>query len=183
MSNACLLLAEGFEEIEAITVLDVLRRANIDIAAVGVDSESVLGAHGIKVQTDLTMPQAVDRNWDVVILPGGLPGAQKLTQSKEVQKLIKKQHQQSKNIAAICAAPMALAKAGVLTGKQATCYPGFESYLKEGNATFHKQDVVVDGTITTSRGPGTALAFALELVAQLKGKNIADELAKATLST
>ncbi len=179
MSKICVLLANGFEEIEAVTILDVLRRAGEDAQMVGVDSQDVLGSHNIRLHTDLGIQAAKDQRWDLIVLPGGMPGAATLRDHPDVQMLLKQQHQQGGRLAAICAAPMALAKAGLLQGKRATCFPGFEDKLM--GAKFEERDVVEDGLITTSRGPATAIAFALSLVEQLQGATSVAKLRRQLL--
>ncbi len=179
MPSVCLLLAEGFEEIEAITVLDVLRRADIAIKAVGVDSKTVRGSHHIVIESDMTLTQAEAQPWDLIILPGGMPGSTHLRDDARVQALIKAQFAHGKKLAAICAAPIALAQAGILDGKRVTSFPSFCDQL--GRVTYLEDPVVVDGQLTTSRGPATALAFALELVTQLKGPDTTRILRQAML--
>ena len=170
-----IILAEGFEEIEAVTPIDVLRRAGLDVVVAGLDSQTVSGAHGIKFQTDV-MLKDVQGLPDAIILPGGLPGAQNFSDSKQVSELIKKMNSQKKIIGAICAAPpLALAPTGILNGKKATCYPGFEKQFPSA-VTFSNERVVVDGNVITSRGPGSALEFALALVEKLAGQDQAKTL-------
>ena len=184
MPKVCVLLAQGFEEIEATTLIDVLRRAGIEVAALGVGGTGaggldVKGSHGIVLRADRSLAAGAGESWDMVVLPGGMPGATNLRDSPAVRSLIRKQHQEGKKIGAICAAPIALGAAGVLAGKKATSYPGFEKELE--GATVLTDRVVCDGNIVTSRGPGTAFAFALEIVAQLKGKEVADGLRSGML--
>jgi len=179
MSNACVLLANGFEEIEAVTVIDVLRRAEIDVTVLGVEGVEVDGAHGIKIEADATLADRGEAAWDLVVLPGGMPGAATLRDDAAVQALVKKQVAAGGKVAAICAAPMALGKAGVLAGKRATSYPGFEKHLT--GADLQTAPVVRDGDIVTSRGPGTAMAFAFELVTLLEGADKAVALKKQML--
>lgn len=174
MPKVCVVLADGFEEIEAITIIDVLRRAEIDVITLGVDDRDVTGAHGIPVFADRILDEASGDDWDMVILPGGLPGAHTLRDHSGVQALIRKQHERSRPLAAICAAPIALGKAGVLRGRKATSYPGFETELT--GADYQDDRVVIDGDIITSRGPGTALEFSLALAAHLKDRATADRL-------
>lgn len=183
MPNACVLLANGFEEIEAVTIIDVLRRAEISVAvlAVGTSELRVEGSHAIVVEADRPLREALNDAWDVVILPGGLPGAHNLRDDPEVQTLVKAQHQSGKRVAAICAAPIALGAAGILAGKRATSYPGFEDELT--GATCVTDRVVCDGNVVTSRGPGTALPFALEIVSQLRGDDLASTLRNQMLVT
>jgi 4-methyl-5(b-hydroxyethyl)-thiazole monophosphate biosynthesis len=163
------LLAAGFEEIEAITVIDVLRRAEVEVVVIAVEAVgpdlSVRGSRGVQVVADAPLDAATGGTWDAVILPGGLPGARTLRDHLGAQALIRAQHQAGRALAAICAAPIALGKAGVLQGRKATCYPGVERELT--GAQLQTEAVVKDGHLTTSRGPGTAMAFALSLVADL----------------
>jgi 4-methyl-5(b-hydroxyethyl)-thiazole monophosphate biosynthesis len=179
MPNACVLLAPGFEEIEAITVIDVLRRAAIDTRMVGTVASRVEGSHGIAVEADLTLEQAATQSWDLVVLPGGLPGSTNLRDDERVQALVRAQHDRGGRIAAICAAPIALSAAGVLTDRQATSYPAFANQI--ACAGYREDPVVVDGPVVTSRGVGTALRFALALVRELSGVERARSLASAML--
>ncbi len=179
MAKVCVLLANGFEEIEAITIIDVLRRAGIEVAAVGLSPGAVKGSHGVQVEADRDLAAAAGETWDMVILPGGLPGATNLRDDPRVQELLRRQASQGKKIGAICAAPIALGKAGLLKGKKATCYPGFQDQL--AGASFQETGVVRDGNIITSRGPGTAMEFALQIAGDLAGKAKADELRKGML--
>jgi 4-methyl-5(b-hydroxyethyl)-thiazole monophosphate biosynthesis len=180
MSRVCVLLAPGFEEIEAVTIIDVLRRAEIEVITLSVeDGLEVKGSHGILVRADSTLADGAREAWDMVILPGGMPGSTHLRDHAGVQELIRKQHQRGGMLAAICAAPIVLGAAGVLVGKKVTSYPGFEKELT--GATPTTDSVVKDGNIVTSRGPGTALYFALEIVAELGGRPLADKLRWAML--
>jgi 4-methyl-5(b-hydroxyethyl)-thiazole monophosphate biosynthesis len=181
MSRVCVLLANGFEEIEAVTVIDVLRRAEVEVTTVGVDGADVEGSHGIRIRADRELDAAIEDDWDLVVLPGGMPmpGAATLRDDPRVQALIRSQHDKHGKIAAICAAPIALGRAGILGGRNATSYPGFEDQLPGAN--YLTERVVRDGTITTSRGPGTALEFALRLVADLEGADKASALAERML--
>jgi 4-methyl-5(b-hydroxyethyl)-thiazole monophosphate biosynthesis len=175
------LLAEGFEEIEAVTPIDVLRRAGVDVVVAGVTGRIVSGAHGLKFETDLELRDFHGAP-DLVVLPGGMPGAKNLGESREVQELVKRMHREKRWIGAICAAPaLALAPAGILEGRKATCYPGFEKEFKKGT-TFSQDRVVVDGNVVTSRGPGSALEFSLELARRLVGDAVADELQQGMLA-
>ncbi len=178
MPSAAVLLAPGFEEIEAVTIIDVLRRAGVDVRILGQDEGRVTGAHDIRIEVDQLFGDAWE-DWDAVILPGGMPGSTNLRDDERVMGLLKRQREAGRLVAAICAAPIALGAAGLLDGLQATCYPGFEDQL--GEAITSAARVVVDEGVVTSRGPGTAMWFALQLVAQLCGQDKADELAKAML--
>jgi len=163
-----------------VTVIDVLRRASVDVTVVGVHGDGVCGSHGIEIKADVALTKAVQREWDAVVLPGGLPGATNLRDDSDVQDFIRRQHDRGGvRLCAICAAPIALSAAGVLKDRRATCYPGFEDQL--GGAKPCDDTVVVDGPIVTSRGPGTAMQFALTVVEQLVGAGSASELRKKML--
>jgi len=181
MARVCVLLAEGFEELEAITIIDILRRAEVDVVTLSVQANglNVKGSHGITVQADKTLLAVANAAWDMVILPGGLPGATNLRDAVEVQELLQKQHQAGGKIGAICAAPIALGAAGILQGKKATSYPGFEGELR--GATCVADRVVRDGNVVTSRGPGTAIEFALEIASELCSPEVAQNLRKGML--
>jgi 4-methyl-5(b-hydroxyethyl)-thiazole monophosphate biosynthesis len=179
MSRVCVLLAPGFEETEAVTVIDVLRRAEIETVIVGVEGPVVEGSHGIRVQSDAMLAEVAAQAWDVVVLPGGMPGSAKLRDDPAVQELLKRQRIAGRRLAAICAAPIALSAAGALDGKQATSYPAFEKELR--GVSYRTDPVVVDGNVTTSRGVGTALAFALSLVEQLRGADKARDVGERML--
>lgn len=164
------ILAEGFEEIEALTVTDVLRRAGVSVKNASVSGEYVTGAHGITVKSDCLVKDALAaKDAEGVILPGGMPGTINIKESAEAKTLIKGAFEKGLLTAAICAAPSVLGEMGVLSGKRCTCYPGFEDKLKGGILSDEK--VVADGNVITSRGPGTALLFALELVRHITGKD------------
>lgn len=173
--NVALLLANGFEEIEALTVVDVLRRASIDCQMVGFE-EFVTGSHGIQVKADCVFDGDLS-SYDAVVLPGGMPGSANLRDNAQLMQEIRRFQEENKTIAAICAAPIALAQAGVLKGKRYTCYDGVEKQIQDGH--YQKETVVVDGKLITSRGPATALAFAYQLVSELGGD--ADKLSEAML--
>jgi 4-methyl-5(b-hydroxyethyl)-thiazole monophosphate biosynthesis len=173
-------LAEGFEEIEAVTVVDVLRRAGHDVKLAGISCGPANGAHGIKIETDISI-EKYNEIPDLLILPGGMPGAQNLAESPKVMELIQKTSTAKKLIGAICAAPaVTLVPAGVLNLKKATCFPGFERRFPP-SVTFVKDRVVVDGNVVTSRGPGSALEFAIELVRQLGDNQKAETLREGML--
>jgi protein deglycase len=173
-------LAEGFEEIEAITVVDVLRRAKIDIKTVSVsERKEVTGAHGIMVNADILFDSESQKAGDMYILPGGMPGTANLAAHQELGLLLKDSHNEDKWLAAICAAPMVFGKLGLLSGKAATCYPGFEKDLL--GAECRTETVVQAGKIVTSRGPGTAIEFSLKLVELLKGAELANNIKKGML--
>lgn len=171
-------LADGFEEVEALATVDVLRRADIDVRLVGVGSDVISGSHKIKVKCDMTSEQAVLVNLDGVILPGGMPGTLNLMNDEYVNKSIDYCYSQNKLISAICAAPMILGKKGLLKGKTATCFPGFEKDLD--GAVISDRFYVTDGNIITAKGMGSAINFGLEIVKYFKGEQIAEKL-KSTL--
>jgi 4-methyl-5(b-hydroxyethyl)-thiazole monophosphate biosynthesis len=173
-------LAEGFEEIEFSTIADVLRRADIEVTVAGLKAGATAGAHGIKVTPDVTIDEADADDFDIIALPGGNPGYINLGQSDQVLRLLKDMHQKGKYVTAICAAPSVLAKAGVIQGKRATVYPGMEDSLTGAEPSAER--VVVDGRIITSRGPGTALEFAIKLVEVLMGRGKAEEVAQRLLA-
>ena len=173
--KVCIYLAKGFEEIEALTVVDILRRADIQVDMISITGDLVVeGAHHIKVMADILLEDVDYTNSEMNILPGGMPGTIHLEEHKELEKIILDWNQNKKYIGAICAAPRILGKLNLLQGKKATCYPGFEKYLY--GAEYVKESVVKSDHIITSRGPGTAMEFALELVRVLKGEKIAADL-------
>lgn len=177
----CVLLAPGFEEIEAVTVIDVLRRADVETVVVGVEGTSVTGSHDITVAADALLSDVAEQDWDLVVLPGGMPGSANLRDSAAVQALLKRQHARGGRLAAICAAPIALSAAGVLEERKATSYPSFEGQV---TCSSYVQDaVVVDGPVVTSRAPGTALSFALRLVEELTSSDEANTLAEGMLTS
>jgi len=167
-------LAEGFEEIEAVTIVDVLRRADIEVIVAGLDGGTVCGAHQIEIKPDISLIDCESQEFNMIILPGGMPGSDNLEKSEVLKKILLSAHKNGKWIGAICAAPKVLGHYGMLVGKKATCYPGFESELKE--AKFVEKRVVCDEKFITARGPGVAMEFALEIVKILKGEKVYKEL-------
>lgn len=174
-----ILLANGFEEVEALTFVDIIRRAGGEIQTVSVTADNnVVGAHSIKVITDKVINE-IDDNYNALVLPGGMPGTTNLMESKEVARFLSDANKKNLLIGAICAAPMVLGKLGLLNGKNATCYPSFEKYLTGANI---KEDrVVVSENIITSRGAGTAHDFALAFTEKLFGKDKANEICSSML--
>ncbi len=172
-------LLPGFEEIEAVTIIDVLRRAEVRVLVASSAPGPVRGSHDIELVADSALAAVSADTVDMIALPGGMPGATHLARDPEVQRLVRELAAAGKYTCAVCAAPIALAAAGVHRGKRITCYPGFEDQLAGG--TVVEDRVVVDGTLVTSRGPGTAVEFALALVAILRGQTARAELAKRML--
>lgn len=168
MKNVYVFLATGFEEIEALTPVDILRRAGINVKLVSVTgSLAVMGARNIAVNADILF-EDIDKDWaEVIILPGGMPGTTNLYNHEGLMKLVMEYFEKGKHVSAICAAPTILGKLGILEGKKATCYPDMEGDLK--GAEFGTEAVITDGNVTTSRGMGTALDFSLELLSVMTG--------------
>lgn len=180
MKTALILLAPGVEETEAVTIIDVLRRAKVEITAAGLEEPLVEGGHAIKIMADTVLAEVAERSFDLVILPGGMGGTNNLLASEGVLALLRRHAAQGALVSAICAAPLVLEKAGLLAGKKATIYPGLEEKLLSA-AQIAAGRVVEDGNIITSQGPGTAMAFALHLVEKVAGKPTADQVAKGLL--
>ena len=183
MKTVLVPLAKGFEEIEAVTIIDVLRRAQIDVIVASLDHVALVqGANGIVVEADVAMDNVVIDILDMIILPGGWDGTNILADDKIVQNALKEMQALGKDIAAICAAPFALHKAGVLS-HNFTCYPSAEEKIREDGYQGDKSMVVEDGNVITSRGPGTSLCFALEIVKKLQGQETYDMLKDGLLAT
>lgn len=179
METVYTFFADGLEEIEAITALDVLRRGGLNVESISIErGDTIVGAHGIHILCDKNFAKADFSDASLLLLPGGMPGAETLDKHAGLRKLILHHAEKNKPIAAICAAPMVLGKLGLLKGKRATCYPGFEKHL-EGAQYTTDQQVVRDGNIITGRGPGAAIEFALAVVEMLVSKEKADELVEA----
>jgi 4-methyl-5(b-hydroxyethyl)-thiazole monophosphate biosynthesis len=169
------ILAEGFEEIEAVSFIDLIRRANISITLLGLGTTTVTGAHGITLTADGIL-ESYHGSYDGVILPGGGPGTRNLLNSPRVIDLVQDAYKRGLLCAAVCAAPGVFGKAGILKGKNAACYPGCEDTCT--GATILKDPVVIDGNIITSRGIGTSLSFALEIISWLSDTRTAENIAK-----
>lgn len=170
MTKIIVPISNGFEEIEAITIIDVCKRANIQVTIASIENLETIGAHGIKIIADTNIENINCNDFDMIVLPGGLPNAFTLAENVKVQSLLKEFKESKKKIGAICAAPYALHKAGVLN-KNFTCYPSFEQKIKLDG--YHDNDsVVIDNNVITSRGPATAMNFALEIVNILCGNEV-----------
>ncbi|MCQ2404375.1 MAG: DJ-1/PfpI family protein [Clostridia bacterium] len=170
-------LANGFEEVEALTPVDVLRRGGVDVKTVGIGGKTVTGSHHIPVTADLSEDEVDFAALSGVVLPGGMPGTKNLDASETVKKALAAANEKGALIAAICAAPSVLGHNGLLKGKRATCFPGFESELT--GATLCDDLAVTDGNVVTGKGAGAALPFALALLAYLKGADVADTVKSA----
>ena len=172
-----MLLGTGFEETEAIAPLDLLRRAGVEAATVGVTGKTVYGSHGIGIEADITIDQMELTNLEMIILPGGLGGVASARASKEALEALRFAWDNGKFVAAICAGPTVLADLGITDGKNATCYPGCESQMGSANMA-ENAAAVRDGMLITGTSAGCAIPFGLELVAALKGREAADTVAK-----
>ena len=171
MTKVLVPLAQGCEELEAITITDLLVRANIEVVTAGLDEAPVTAARGTKIIPDTHIDTLIDKAFDMVVLPGGLPGADYLDNDPRIQNLLVKMASAEKYTAAICAAPKVLASAGLLDNKKATSYPGVIDKMSINGLSYQQQAVVQDGKVITSRGPGTAMDFSLELIEVLVGKD------------
>lgn len=180
MKNILIPVADGFEEIETITLIDVLRRAGLQVVVAGLKAGELQGSRRVRLLADVTLEEAAKQEFDVVVLPGGQPGVDNLRKDERVLALVKKMNAEKKTIGAICAAPLVLRDAGLTPGLRLTSYPGFESQL--AGCRYDVSRVVVEGNVVTSRGPGTAMEFALKLVELLVSRQKADELAEILLA-
>lgn len=168
-------IANGSEEIEALTTVDVLRRAGLELITVSISgSECIDGAHGVTIKCDTTIEEADLSDADMLLLPGGLPGATNLLEHNDVREALMKQAEKGGKIGAICAAPMVLGDLGLLNGKKATCYPGFEKYLT--GAEYTHDVYTIDGNIITGEGPAATLPYAYAIAEMFAGKEVADGL-------
>ena len=173
MVNALVLMAEGFEEIELTSIVNILRRGGLNVTIAGLKDGLTTGARGIRIQPDASL-DSLKEMYDILILPGGSPGYVNLGKDKRVIDILKQYHTQGKIIAAICGGPSVLAKAGILSGKKATIFPGMEDELKD--AMYVDNPVVEDGKIITSQGPGTAIDFALTILSRLTSEKKVEEV-------
>jgi 4-methyl-5(b-hydroxyethyl)-thiazole monophosphate biosynthesis len=179
MSSAVVILSPGFEEIEAITIIDILRRAAVEVTVAGLQKGFIEGSHQITVKTDCYYQEISDKNFDMLILPGGQPGSENLKKNPELLQWLRKRSEANEKIAAICAAPTVLQEAGIADGINITSYPTEKQIFK--NSHYLEENVVKDHNIITSRGVGTAIEFALTLAAELAGKEKADEVKEKIL--
>lgn len=171
-----ILLADGFEEVEAIATIDMLKRGGVEITMAGLEKLTVTGSHGIGVLCDCLVGDISFDSVEGVILPGGLPGTTNLDNSPAVHKLLSYAFDNDKYICAICAAPSVLGQMGILKGKKAVCYPGYENELT--GAILSDESVVRDGKVITAKGAGVTIDFGLEIVAALKGTDAAEKIRK-----
>lgn len=179
MKKAGVFLAHGFEEVEAVTVIDFLRRAGIQVEIIGVTGKSITGSHGISVTADVEI-QGTESSYDALVIPGGMPGAKNIAECEFAVQMIKSLDRRGGLIAAICAAPaVVLGAHDLIRGRAVTCYPGFEDKLQNG--IFKEDAVVTDGNLISSRGPGTAAEFSLAIIAYLADPGTAETLRAATL--
>lgn len=178
MSRVLVPFTTGVEEIECVAVVDILRRANIEVCLASLDGETVTGRSGIAIAADAALADVMNDNWDMVALPGGLPNAHLLRDDVHVKSVVERLREQRKCIAAICAAPTALAAYGITAGRKVTSYPAFQQEMEQlaPSSLYLDEAVVEDGFLITSRGAGTAVAFALRLVARLCGEEKAEEI-------
>jgi 4-methyl-5(b-hydroxyethyl)-thiazole monophosphate biosynthesis len=176
MSRVLVPLAEGFEEIEAVTVVDLLRRAGVEVRTAALGSLSVTGSHGITLEADMALDAARAGDFDMIVLPGGMPGAANLKKDARVAALLRQFSAAGRYTAAICAAPSVLAHAGLLEGRAATSFPGFLDGGSAPGIRLRQDAVVIDGKVVTSRGAGTAMDFALALVELLEGAQMRTEV-------
>ena len=177
MRSVLIPLAEGFEEIEAVCVIDVLRRAGIEVVTAGLRPGPVTASRRVVVVPDATLDHAMTRDFDMLVLPGGGPGVVNLRADPRIRRLLERYLQPDRSVGAICAAPTILAAYGQLAGRQATSYPSARGPVAAAAAVYREDAVVVDGNLVTSRGPGTAIAFGLALVEMLAGGSRRDEVA------
>jgi len=178
MKKVLVPLAQGCEELEAVTIMDLLTRAGIEVVSAGLNDQPVKCSRNTVIIPSTTLDKVLNDDFDLIVLPGGLPGADHLRDDGRIIQLIQKQAKLNKPVAAICAAPKVLAKAGLLENKKATSFPKVLTELNLTNTTITNTAIETDGNIMTSRGPGTAMDFSLYLISQLLGEDAAEKIAK-----
>lgn len=176
MASVLVPLAQGCEELEAVTVIDLMVRAGIEVTSAGLDNQPVRASRGVTIIPDTDLDTALQKEYDMIVLPGGLPGADNLAADPRIIQRLQAMSATNRYTAAVCAAPKVLSQAGLLKGKQATSYPGALNAEELDGVDYRDDAVVVDGYIVTSRGPGTVMDFTLSLIALLVGKDKADEV-------
>ncbi len=181
MSKVLIPVADSVEDIETVTIIDVLRRAQMDVTVASIhDRKQVTAARGVRIEADCLLSDCAGKNWDLIALPGGMPGAEHLSNHAPLIELLKAQAGSGKLYAAVCASPaVVFARHGLLSNKHATCYPSMQEQLPDSRRA--AEAVVIDGNCITSQGPATAMAFSLALVEALAGKDLRDKLAGALL--
>lgn len=181
MARVLVPLAQGCEELEAITVIDLLRRAGLEVVSAGLDQQPVTASRGNRLLPDSTLDRVMADSFDMIVLPGGQPGADNLRRDPRMRQLLQRTSGAGGYCAAICAAPKVLASAGLLDGRRATCYPGALTGTDAPGLRLVSDAVVRDGKVVTSRGPGTAIAFSLELIELLAGRDVRNSVASGLL--
>jgi len=184
MPNVLIPFSTGVEEIELIAIVDILRRANLEVTVASFNGKAVTGRSNIIIQPDKALDDILNMQWDMIVLPGGLPNAQLLADNSHIQNIVRNMSRQEKYIAAICAAPKALANFGLLYGKKVTSHPSVREDIlnKEPSIIYLEGDVVIDGNIITSRGAGTAVSFALALVTVLTSQEVSNQIKASILA-
>jgi len=176
MATVLIPLAQGCEELEAVTLIDILRRAEIEVTVAGLDDQPVVASRGVVLVPDTDLDSALKNDYDMIVLPGGLEGTENLNKDARIHSRLKQMHSQGQYTAAICAAPRVLAEAGLLANKQATSYPTVLEQLNIPDITYIDAPIIEDDKVITSRGPGTALDFALHLVERLVGQEVRQQV-------
>jgi len=179
MTSVLVPLAQGCEELEAVTITDLLTRAGVEVITAGLDEKPVVASRGLCIVPKTHLSKISDHLFDMVVLPGGLPGADHLRDDTSVQNILKNHARNNRYVAAICAAPRALTSAGLLKNKTVTCYPGALDEVKQDGINITSDSLQIDGKIITSRGPGTAMDFALTLIELLEGPEKKQQVEKA----
>jgi len=184
MSRVLVCFAKGVEEIECLAVVDILRRADVEVVLASLDGKSVTGRSNITMEADAALPNVMNENWDMIVLPGGLPNAHLLRDDANVKAVVERLKSERKAIAAICAAPAALAAYGITKGMRVTSYPTCQQEMEtlQPSSVYVDDAVVEDDFLTTSRGPGTAVEFALRLVARLCGEGKSEEIRQSIVA-